>query len=43
MALTELGIKTAKPREKEYMLGDGRGLSLLVKPDGKNIGGCVIG
>ena len=35
MALTELGVKSAKPRDKEYMLGDGRGLWLLVKPDGK--------
>ncbi|MBR1602185.1 MAG: tyrosine-type recombinase/integrase [Synergistaceae bacterium] len=35
MALTELGIKSAKPRDKEYMLGDGHGLWLLVKPDGK--------
>ena len=35
MALTELGIKSAKPRKKEYMLGDGHGLWLLVKPDGK--------
>ena len=35
LALTELGVKSAKPRDKEYMLGDGRGLWLLVKPDGK--------
>ena len=35
MALTELGVKSAKPRDKEYMLGDGHGLWLLVKPDGK--------
>ena len=34
MALTELGIKQAKPREKDYMLNDDRGLCLLVKPNG---------
>ena len=34
MALTELGIKQAKPQEKEYMLHDDRGLYLLVKPAG---------
>ena len=35
MALNELKVKSAKPRDKEYMLGDGHGLWLLVKPDGK--------
>ena len=35
MALTELGVKSAKPRDKEYMLRDDHGLWLLVKPDGK--------
>jgi integrase len=34
MALTELGIKQAKPREKDYMLHDDKGLCLLVKPNG---------
>jgi integrase len=34
MSLTELGIKQAKPQEKEYMLHDDRGLYLLVKPAG---------
>ena len=43
LALTELGVKSAKPRNKEYMLEEGRGLWLLIKPDGENIGGCVIG
>ena len=35
MALTETKVKNAKPRDKEYMIGDGQGLWLLVKPDGK--------
>jgi len=34
MALTELGIRQAKPQEKEYMLHDDRGLYLLVRPAG---------
>ena len=32
--LTELTIKQAKPREKEYKLSDGGGLYLLVHPRG---------
>ncbi len=35
MALTEMGIKAARPKDKEYMIGDGHGLWLLVRPDGK--------
>ncbi|MDR1509148.1 MAG: tyrosine-type recombinase/integrase [Synergistaceae bacterium] len=34
MALTELEIKNAKPREKQYSLSDGDGLLLLVKESG---------
>ena len=29
MSLTDLAIRNAKPREKAYKLGDGRGLYLL--------------
>ena len=32
--LTELQVKVAKPREKEYKLSDGLGLHLLVTPSG---------
>ena len=32
--LTELTIKQAKPREKEYKISDGGGLYLLVHPRG---------
>lgn len=35
MALTEVQIKNAKPREKAYKLADGEGLYLLVTPEGK--------
>jgi integrase len=34
MALTELAIRNAKPREKPYTLSDGDGLLLLVKESG---------
>jgi integrase len=34
MALTELAIRNAKPREKPYSLSDGDGLLLLVKESG---------
>jgi integrase len=34
MALTELTIRTAKPREKAYSLSDGDGLLLLIKESG---------
>jgi integrase len=34
MALTELAIRNAKPREKSYSLSDGDGLILLVKESG---------
>jgi hypothetical protein len=32
--LTELAIKATKPRQKPYKLSDGRGLHLLVDPNG---------
>ena len=35
--LTDLQIKTAKPKEKPYKLTDGEGLYLLVKPDGAKL------
>ncbi|EHW7390092.1 tyrosine-type recombinase/integrase [Escherichia coli] len=34
MALTDIQIKRAKPQDKPYTMNDGRGLSLLIKPDG---------
>jgi len=35
--LTDTEIRTAKPRNKEYSLFDGLGLSLLVKPNGSKL------
>ena len=35
MSLTEIIIKQTKPREKVFMISDGRGLSLEVHPNGK--------
>ena len=32
--LTEIAIRKAKPRIKQYKLGDSGGLYLLIKPDG---------
>ena len=32
--LSDLQVKTAKPKEKEYKLSDGAGLYLLVTPSG---------
>jgi integrase len=37
MSLTDLVIRNAKPREKAYKLGDGRGLYLLVEPNGSKL------
>lgn len=34
MPLTDLAVRTAKPREAPYKLSDGGGLYLLVRPDG---------
>lgn len=34
MSLTDIQIKNAKPLEKQYQLTDGRGLSLLIRPQG---------
>ena len=34
MALTDIAVRNAKPREKEYKLADGGGLYLLVSPAG---------
>jgi integrase len=35
MSLTEVLIRQAKPEEKTYMLSDGHGLGLEIRPDGK--------
>ncbi|MGB2146996.1 MAG: integrase arm-type DNA-binding domain-containing protein, partial [Vibrio toranzoniae] len=35
--LTATQIKQAKPKEKEYNLGDGDGLSLKIKPIGTKL------
>lgn len=35
--LCDTEIKNAKPKEKKYVLSDGNGLQLLIKPDGKKI------
>lgn len=37
MALTEIAIKNAKPREKNYKLSDSLGLYLLVRPSGSKM------
>ncbi len=34
MSLTDRAIQTAKPRDRAYKLTDGRGLCLLVQPNG---------
>lgn len=34
MALSDVAIRTAKPREKPYKLADEKGLFLLVQPTG---------
>ena len=33
--LTELQVKSAKPREKSYMIRDDRGLNFRVDPSGR--------
>ena len=33
--LTELAIKRAKPKEKQYKLTDGESMNLRIYPDGK--------
>ena len=37
MALTEIKIKNAKPKDKAYKLSDGEGLYLLVQPTGSKL------
>src|SRR5262245_8235873 len=34
MALTDTHVRNAKPKARAYKLGDGRGMYLLVRPDG---------
>ena len=38
MALSDMAIKKAKPREKIYTLKDADGLYLEIKPSGKKYG-----
>jgi integrase len=38
--LTEIKIKNAKPKEKDFKMFDGGGLFLLVKPDGSKLWRC---
>ncbi|MGB3274775.1 MAG: Arm DNA-binding domain-containing protein, partial [Castellaniella sp.] len=35
--LSDRKVATSKPREKEYLLSDGAGLSLRVRPDGSRL------
>ena len=37
MALSDLTVRKAKPREKAYRLSDGDGLHLLVRPNGSKL------
>lgn len=37
MPLTEIELKSAKPKDKPYKLTDGRGLYILVKPNGSKL------
>ena len=37
MALTELAIKNLKPKDKNYLVSDGGGLSLAVSPSGSKL------
>ena len=41
--LTELAIKRAKPKEKQYKLTDSDGMYLRIYPDGKNTGNYNFG
>jgi hypothetical protein len=35
--LSDRAVQTAKPREKQYKLADGDGLTLVVKPSGSKL------
>lgn len=37
MALSELQVRAAKPRDRDYKLSDARGLYLLVRPNGSKL------
>lgn len=37
MPLTNVEIKSAQPREKEYVMSDGAGLVVLIKPGGAKL------
>jgi lipid-binding SYLF domain-containing protein len=43
MSLSDLAIRNAKAREKAYKLGDGRGLYLLVEPNGSKMTQLSVG
>src|SRR3990167_6722752 len=34
VALTDIKVRTVKPREKSYKIADGKGLFLVIKPNG---------
>jgi hypothetical protein len=34
MSLTDTAVRLAKPRDRAYRLSDGRGLCLLIQPNG---------
>lgn len=37
MSLTNIEIKNAQPKDKEYVMSDGSGLVILVKPSGAKL------
>ena len=37
MPLTEIAVRSSKPREKPYKLADGLGMYLLVSPNGSRL------
>lgn len=37
MALTNIEIKNAQPKDKEYVMSDGAGLVVLIKPNGSKL------
>ena len=41
--LTEIAIKRAKPKEKQFKLTDGESMNLRIYPDGKNTGNYNFG
>lgn len=37
MPLTNIEIKTAQPRDKEFVMSNGAGLVILIKPSGAKL------